>query len=47
MNDIKHAPIQHVLDSHEQIAQFFTEIIGTFILSFMVQMLIEKKMTFI
>ena len=47
LSDISHAPITGLLSTHEQIVQFSAEIFSTFILAFMVQFMVEKKMTFI
>jgi hypothetical protein len=47
LSNIKHAPITGLLPATEQVSQFVTEIIGTCILTFMIQFMIEKKMTFI
>jgi Kef-type K+ transport system membrane component KefB len=45
--DIRHAPITGLLSTHEQVVQYCSEIFSTFILAFMAQFMVEKKMTFI
>lgn len=47
LNDVEHAPFTTVIPIQNQITNIITLILGTMVLTFMVQLIIEKKMTFI
>ena len=47
LDDVSHAPITTILPVESQIKRLITEMLGAMILTFMVQLISEKKMTFI